>query len=186
VHTFRGLVDSAEHVVLALGPVPPEDGVPLVRVHSECLTGDIFGSRRCDCGPQLDDALAAIGRAGGYLVYLRQEGRGIGLYAKLDAYALQDRGLDTYAANRALGLPEDPRDYEVAAQMLLALGVHEVDLLTGNPDKVASLRAGGVSVRDVRPLPRRATPENLRYLLAKKARGHVFGPEPESSGPRAT
>lgn len=176
VHTFRGLVDSAEHVVVALGPQPAAGGVPLVRVHSECLTGDLFGSRRCDCGPQLDDAMSAIVDAGGYLVYLRQEGRGIGLYAKLDAYLVQDRGLDTYAANRALGLPEDPRDYEVAAQMLLALGVTEVDLLTGNPSKVASLSAAGVAIRHVRPLPSRVTPENMRYLAAKAARGHVFGP----------
>lgn len=174
VHTFRGLVDSAEHLVIALGPSSPIGGVPLVRVHSECLTGDLFGSRRCDCGPQLDEAIAAISRTGGYLVYLRQEGRGIGLYAKLDAYALQDRGLDTYAANRALGFPEDLRNYEVAAQMLLALGVDQIDLLTGNADKVASLESAGLTIRDVRPLRRHPTPENLRYLLAKEARGHLF------------
>ena len=175
VHTFRGLVDSAEHLVLSLGPTSPVGGVPLVRVHSECLTGDLFGSRRCDCGPQLEDALTAISRSGGYLVYLRQEGRGIGLYAKLDAYALQDRGLDTYAANRALGFPEDLRDYQVAAQMLLTLGVDRIDLLTGNSDKVASLEAAGLSIRNVRPLRRHPTPENLRYLLAKETRGHLFG-----------
>jgi GTP cyclohydrolase II len=175
VHTFRGLLDSAEHLVLALGPPSPVGGVSLVRVHSECLTGDLFGSRRCDCGPQLDDALRAISRSGGYLVYLRQEGRGIGLYAKLDAYALQDRGLDTYAANRALGYPEDLRDYQVAAQMLLALGVERMDLLTGNSDKVTSLESAGLSIRNVRPLRRHPTPENLRYLLAKQARGHLFG-----------
>lgn len=178
VHTFRGLADSEEHLVLALGPPPTADSVPLVRVHSECLTGDLFGSRRCDCGPQLDEALTAINRTGGYVVYLRQEGRGIGLYAKLDAYALQDRGLDTYAANRALGFREDLRDYEVAAQMLLTLGVERIDLLTGNPDKVASLESAGLSIRNVRPLQRHPTPENLRYLLAKEARGHLFGSAP--------
>lgn len=176
VHTFHGLVDGAEHLVLALGPPLDEGAVPLVRVHSECLTGDLFGSRRCDCGPQLEDALSAIAAVGGYLVYLRQEGRGIGLYAKLDAYLLQESGLDTYAANRALGLAEDLRDYEVAAQMLLALGASRIDLLTGNAGKVASLTAAGISLRHVRPLRRHLTPENARYLAAKESRGHAFGP----------
>lgn len=174
-YTFSGLADAGEHLVLGLGPTPYRDSIPLVRLHSECLTGDLFGSRRCDCGAQLEESLAEIAGAGGFLVYLRQEGRGIGLYAKLDAYVLQDSGLDTFAANRALGLPEDERDYRVAAQMLLALGIDQVDLLTGNEDKAAALRSGGVAVRRARPLRRHLTPENARYLAAKEAAGHRFG-----------
>jgi GTP cyclohydrolase II len=172
VVTFTGLADGKEHLALRLG----EPGaVPLVRAHSECLTGDVFGSARCDCGPQLREAVQRIAERGGYLLYLRQEGRGIGLYAKLDAYALQDTGLDTYAANRVLGHGEDERDYTAAAQMLAALGVGEVDLLTNNPDKVAQLRALGVPVRAALPTGVFAGPHNLRYLHAKVARtGHTI------------
>jgi len=163
VVTFDGLADGAEHLALVFGdPVRP-----LVRLHSECLTGDVFGSARCDCGPQLREAVERIDGAGGVLLYLRQEGRGIGLYAKLDAYALQDAGLDTYQANTALGLPEDARDYTAAAQMLAALGVTEVDLLTNNPDKVRQLRDRGVTVAGTVPTGVHATPDNLRYLDAK-------------------
>ncbi|MEV6444887.1 GTP cyclohydrolase II [Amycolatopsis sp. NPDC051716] len=163
VVTFDGLADGAEHLALVFGnPVRP-----LVRLHSECLTGDVFGSARCDCGPQLREAVERIDAAGGVLLYLRQEGRGIGLYAKLDAYALQDAGLDTYQANTALGLPEDARDYTAAAQMLAALGIGEVDLLTNNPDKVRQLRERGVTVAATVPTGVHATPDNLRYLDAK-------------------
>ncbi|MBE8518493.1 GTP cyclohydrolase II [Amycolatopsis sp. H6(2020)] len=163
VVTFDGLADGAEHLALVFGdPVRP-----LVRLHSECLTGDVFGSARCDCGPQLREAVERIDGAGGVLLYLRQEGRGIGLYAKLDAYALQDAGLDTYQANTALGLPEDARDYTAAAQMLAALGITEVDLLTNNPDKVRQLRDRGVTVAGTVPTGVHATPDNLRYLDAK-------------------
>jgi GTP cyclohydrolase II len=168
--TFHGLVDGAEHLALVLGD--PTGGTPLVRLHSECLTGDVFGSARCDCGPQLREAVARIDGTGGVLLYLRQEGRGIGLYNKLDAYALQDAGLDTYEANTALGLPEDARDYTPAAQMLAALGVTELDLLTNNPDKARQLRDLGVTVATTVPTGVHATPDNLRYLHAKAQHTH--------------
>ncbi|WP_143342605.1 GTP cyclohydrolase II RibA, partial [Crossiella equi] len=135
--------------------------------HSECLTGDVFGSARCDCGPQLREAVERIAEVGGVLLYLRQEGRGIGLYNKLDAYALQDAGLDTYAANTALGLPEDGRDYGPAAQMLADLGIGELDLLTNNPDKAGQLASHGVRVRATVPTGVYVTENNLRYLRAK-------------------
>jgi GTP cyclohydrolase II len=161
VVTFTGLSDGKEHLALRLG----EPGaVPLVRPHSECLTGDVFGSERCDCGPQLREAVERIAVAGGYLLYLRQEGRGIGLYAKLDAYALQDAGLDTYEANVALGRGEDERDYTAVAEMLHALGVTEVDLLSNNPDKLARL---GVTVRRQVPTGVHLTAANADYLQAK-------------------
>lgn len=162
--TFHGLADGQEHLAVILGD--PGD-VPLVRLHSECLTGDVFGSARCDCGPQLREAVERIAGRGGVLLYLRQEGRGIGLYNKLDAYALQDQGLDTYAANAALGLPEDARDYTAAAQMLTALGIGTLDLLSNNPDKAGQLRALGLDVRDRVATGVFPTPHNVRYLRAK-------------------
>jgi GTP cyclohydrolase II len=171
--TFRGLADGGEHLALVLGE-PAAGEVPLVRIHSECLTGDVFGSARCDCGPQLREAVENVTKAGGYLLYMRQEGRGIGLYNKLDAYALQDEGLDTYAANVALGLPEDSRDYTAAAQMLTALGVEEMDLLTNNPDKVEQLVAGGIRIRDKVATGVFATEGNMCYLRAKADSGHTI------------
>jgi len=193
VYTFTGLADGKEHLALALGDYAAAKGtaakgtaangtaangtangttdtVPLVRAHSECLTGDVFGSQRCDCGPQLREAAERIAKVGGYLLYLRQEGRGIGLYAKLDAYALQDAGLDTYEANRALGHGDDERDYTAAAQMLTALGAGTVDLLTNNPDKPAQLRRLGVNVRSVQPTGVHLSAANVRYLQAKVTR----------------
>ncbi|KUO08817.1 GTP cyclohydrolase II [Streptomyces sp. DSM 15324] len=164
--TFHGLADGQEHVAVVLGESAPGT-VPLVRLHSECLTGDVFGSARCDCGPQLREAVERIAETGGILLYLRQEGRGIGLYNKLDAYALQDQGLDTYEANAALGLPEDGRDYTAAAQMLNALGVTSLDLLSNNPDKADQLRALGIDVHDRVPTGVFTTPHNVRYLRAK-------------------
>ncbi|MGW1911896.1 GTP cyclohydrolase II [Streptomyces sp. NPDC002076] len=164
--TFHGLADGQEHVAAVLGD-PAPGAVPLVRLHSECLTGDVFGSARCDCGPQLREAVERIADRGGVLLYLRQEGRGIGLYNKLDAYALQDQGLDTYEANAALGLPEDARDYTAAAQMLAALGIGELDLLSNNPDKAEQLRTLGVVVRDRVPTGVFTTAHNVRYLRAK-------------------
>lgn len=171
VVTFDGLADGREHVAVVLGE--PGD-VPLVRLHSECLTGDVLGSQRCDCGPQLHEAVRRIACAGGYLLYLRQEGRGIGLYNKLDAYALQDAGLDTYEANLALGFDADERDYGAAAQMLLALGAPEVSLLTNNPDKVAQLERAGVTVARRIATQVHRSPANHRYLEAKAWRGHLL------------
>ncbi|MEV8088679.1 GTP cyclohydrolase II [Streptomyces nigra] len=179
--TFHGLADGMEHVAVVLGT--PEPGTtPLVRLHSECLTGDVFGSARCDCGPQLREAVERIERRGGVLLYLRQEGRGIGLYNKLDAYALQDEGLDTYAANAALGLPEDARDYTAAAQMLTALGIGELDLLSNNPDKADQLRDLGITVHDRVPTGVFATPANVRYLRAKVIRTQHTLPLGELAG----
>jgi GTP cyclohydrolase II len=178
VFTFDGLVDRREHLALGLGDrvglttsSAAPASVPLVRPHSECLTGEVFGSQRCDCGPQLREAVERIAEAGGYLLYLRQEGRGIGLYAKLDAYALQDAGLDTYEANLALGHAEDERDYTVAAQMLHALGVSRVALLSNNPDKAAQLARMGVRVTQRVPTRVHLSTANARYLATKARRG---------------
>lgn len=175
VVTFDGLIDGREHLLLGLGDwraalERAADGgrAPLVRPHSECLTGDVFGSERCDCGPQLREAVERIADEGGFLLYLRQEGRGIGLYAKLDAYALQDAGLDTYEANVALGRGEDERDYTVAAQMLLTLGVDRIRLLSNNPDKAAQLEALGIRVDEQVRTGVHVSPANHRYLEAKR------------------
>ncbi|MEU8239611.1 GTP cyclohydrolase II [Actinoplanes missouriensis] len=174
VMTFNGLVDGKEHLALGLGDwqrsltkAAAGGRAPLVRPHSECLTGDVFGSQRCDCGPQLREAVERIAEQGGFLLYLRQEGRGIGLYAKLDAYALQDDGLDTYQANVALGRGEDERDYTAAAQMLLALGVERVRLLSNNPDKAAQLDALGIDVTQRIPTGVHLSAANVRYLSVK-------------------
>jgi GTP cyclohydrolase II len=169
VFTFDGLVDAREHVALGLGDWT-ESSAPLVRPHSECLTGDVFGSQRCDCGPQLREAIERIAGVGGFLLYLRQEGRGIGLYPKLDAYALQDAGLDTYEANVALGHGEDERDYTAAAQMLQALGVQQVALLSNNPDKAEQLDQLGVTVVERVPTGIYLAPANAAYLAAKASR----------------
>lgn len=174
--TFHGLADDKEHLAVVLGK---PGATPLVRLHSECLTGDVFGSARCDCGPQLREAVQQIAERGGVLLYLRQEGRGIGLYNKLDAYALQDQGLDTYAANAALGLPEDGRDYTAAAQMLQALGIDELDLLSNNPDKAEQLRDLGITVSHRVPTGVFTTAHNVRYLRAKVLQTQHTLPLPE-------
>ena len=166
VFTFDGLADGQEHLALGLGDYR-HTRTPLVRLHSECLTGDVFGSARCDCGPQLRDAAEQISLAGGYMLYLRQEGRGIGLYNKLDAYALQDQGLNTYEANEALGLPSDGRDYTAAAQMLTTLGARRIELLSNNPDKAKQLAAHGIEIQRKVPTGVFVTPTNLRYLQTK-------------------
>lgn len=180
VFTFDGLVDGREHVALGLGDRAAafsangngcRDSPPLVRPHSECLTGDVFGSERCDCGAQMSHAVKRIAGVGGFLLYLRQEGRGIGLYAKLDAYALQDAGMDTYEANRALGYAEDERDYTVAAQMLHALGLPRVALLTNNSDKVAQISRLGVTVTEQVPTGVHLSTANARYLATKARHG---------------
>src|SRR3954466_9045496 len=179
VFTFDGLVDDGEHLAFALGDraAPLQVGerhraVPLIRAHSEGLTGDVFGGLRCGCGPQLREAVERIADAGGYLLYLRQEGRGIGLYSKLEAYALQeDTGVDTYDANLALGHREDERDYVAAAQMLLALGVSRVALLSNNPDKALQLSSCGITVAAQVPTGVHVSAENVRYLEAKARRG---------------
>ena len=176
--TFDGLVDGLEHIALGLGPyaemsqpsVCPEP-VPLIRPHSECLTGDVFGSQRCDCGAQLREAVERVARVGGYLLYLRQEGRGIGLYNKVDAYLLQDGGLDTYEANLALDHAEDERDYTVAAQMLKALNVSRITLLTNNPDKAAQLTRLGITVTAQVPTAVHLSATNVSYLETKARRG---------------
>jgi 3,4-dihydroxy 2-butanone 4-phosphate synthase / GTP cyclohydrolase II len=169
---------NKEHVALTAGHIPGA-GPVLVRLHSECLTGDVFGSCRCDCGEQLDDSLRYLQREGrGILLYLRQEGRGIGLTNKAQAYALQDRGLDTVEANLALGFPADMRDYSDAAEMLLDLGVRRVRLLTNNPAKVAGLARMGIDVVEVLPLQIRPNSHNLEYLKTKQEKmGHMISPE---------
>ena len=167
--------DHKEHVALTLGAV--DDGEPvLVRAHSECLTGDVLGSARCDCGEQLADSLRFLQERGrGVLLYLRQEGRGIGLAKKISAYALQEQGLDTVEANHALGLPEDMRDYREAAEMLLDLGVRRVRLLTNNPAKIEGLERYGVEVVERVPLGISPNPSNIEYLRTKREKmGHLF------------
>jgi GTP cyclohydrolase II len=170
VFSFDGLVDGQEHVAFGLGEWDVRV-TPLVRPHSECLTGDVFGSQRCDCGPQLREAVERIAESGGFLLYLRQEGRGIGLYAKLDAYALQDAGLDTYEANLALGHREDERSYLAAAQMLHALGAPQVALLSNNPDKAEQLRRFGITVTAKVPTAVHLSSANARYLATKAGSG---------------
>ncbi len=182
--TFRSIVfldrrTGAEHVALVLGDLAA--GVPVVRVHSECLTSEVFGSLKCDCRAQLDRALDLIAAEGrGALLYLRQEGRGIGLGNKIRAYALQAQGYDTYQANRALGFPDDLRSYDVAAEMLRLLGVSAVELVTNNPLKVKGLEEAGVQVRRRVPLPSPSNPHNVNYLRVKRERtGHLIQTDDE-------
>lgn len=169
---FRHRADAAEHVALLIGA--PNGEPPLVRLHSECLTGDVLASLKCDCGPQLSGALAEIAEAGwGILLYLRQEGRGIGLVNKLRAYALQDQGFDTVDANTRLGFAVDARDFGIAARMLSLLGQSEVRLLTNNPNKVAGLEAAGITVAERVPHQHGENAHNADYLATKRDRtGH--------------
>ena len=174
IRAFRDPHNGKEHSVLYVGDISA--GTPLVRMHSECLTGDAFGSLRCDCGPQLHASMKEIQEAGtGAIVYLRQEGRGIGLYAKMQAYALQDEGYDTLDANLALGLPADGRRYDFAAEMLDSMGVKSVELITNNPDKKAQLIQYGIDVKARVPLIVGQCAQNHSYLRTKASRmGHII------------
>jgi GTP cyclohydrolase II len=173
IAAFRSIDDGQEHAALIIGAFGGKP--PLVRLHSECLTGDVFGSLKCDCGPQLREALRLIGEAGGgVLLYLRQEGRGIGLGNKLRAYALQDRGFDTVEANLRLGFADDERDYEHAAAILRELGIEEARLLTNNPAKVQGLENAGIRVAERVGHQMPANPHNADYLATKRARSGHF------------
>ena len=168
--SFSGLNDDKEHVALVFKGADKEQNVPLVRLHSECLTGDVFHSARCDCGKQLDEAVESMAKQGGILLYLRQEGRGIGLLEKLRAYNLQDEGFDTVDANLMLGHEADGRDYTLAALMLKDLGVRAVLLMTNNPEKINALRTAGIDVRERVSLEVAANADNAEYLLTKAKR----------------
>ena len=178
IHVYHEKETGLDHVALMLGSMEGPDPV-LMRVHSECLTGDAFSSLRCDCGPQLDAAMQAIVENGwGCLLYLRQEGRGIGLHAKIQAYHLQDQGADTLDANLILGHPADGRDYKIAATMLNDLEINEVALLTNNPDKVKQLEEHGIVVTETVPLVAGIGQDNLQYLQTKVERmGHTIDSE---------
>ena len=170
---YRDADMGQDHVAILSEPLT---GATLVRVHSECLTGEVFGSLKCDCGPQLDAALGAIADEGGVVIYLRgHEGRGIGIADKIRAYRLQEDGFDTVDANRQLGLPDDARDYRAAAAILVDLGIRSVRLLTNNPDKIAQLRQHGIQVSERVPLVVGVGPENRGYLHSKTLRmGHLI------------
>jgi 3,4-dihydroxy 2-butanone 4-phosphate synthase/GTP cyclohydrolase II len=173
---YRSVVDTAEHVALVKGDISNDTPV-LVRVHSECLTGDVFGSLRCDCGAQIEMALQSISKEDrGVFLYMRQEGRGIGFHNKLCAYALQDQGMDTVEANIALGFAPDLRDYGVGAQILADLGLHNIRLLTNNPKKVIGLESYGIKIVETVPLIAPSTPYNIHYLETKQKKlGHILG-----------
>ncbi|HFC8843258.1 TPA: GTP cyclohydrolase II [Neisseria oralis] len=180
VFTMHGFeeADGQEHIALSMGDF--SDGLPVLsRIHSECLTGDALFSQKCDCGPQLKAAMQAVQKEGrGIIVYLRQEGRGIGLINKIRAYRLQDQGLDTVEANLKLGLPVDARDFSLAKHIYDHLGVHEIKLLTNNPEKVSTLQQAGISIVERIPLQVGKNSENERYLYTKAEKlGHFLFPE---------
>jgi 3,4-dihydroxy 2-butanone 4-phosphate synthase/GTP cyclohydrolase II len=175
LYLYRSRLDERHHLALVRGDVAGKPGV-LVRVHSECLTGDVFGSRRCDCGPQLHQAMRQIAEAGrGVIVYMRQEGRGIGLAPKIKAYKLQEQGLDTVQANEKLGFGMDLREYGLGAQILVDLGLHKIRLLTNNPRKIVGLEGYGLEVVEQVPIKVSPNPHNARYLKAKREKmGHLL------------
>lgn len=164
--SFTGLNDGKEHIAIVYGE-PESQESPLVRIHSECLTGDVFGSQRCDCGEQLHEAQRIMSAEGGVLLYLRQEGRGIGLYNKLDAYALQDQGIDTYKANEMLGFGHDQRDFTPAVDMLKALNLYNIRLLSNNPHKADDLAKAGITVSERVETGVYVNKHNASYLKAK-------------------
>lgn len=172
--TFNHLSDHKEHFAVIFGNESSKP-CPLVRLHSECITGDIFQSEHCDCGDQLNEALNIFSKIGGILLYLRQEGRGIGLYNKIDAYALQAQGIDTFTANEMLNFLHDQRDFKPAAEMLNALNITQIELITNNPDKKHSLENYGISVKNTRNTSIFEKNKNHHYLLAKqKIAGHMI------------
>ena len=177
IRAFRDPGDGKEHAILYVGDL--SEGSPLVRVHSECLTGDAFHSLRCDCGPQLHASMKAIQERGhGAIAYMRQEGRGIGLYSKMQAYALQDKGMDTLDANLALGLPADARKYDFAAEMLYSMGIQSIELVTNNPDKRDQLTQYGIKISNRVPIIVGQCAENQHYMQTKGARmGHILPSE---------
>jgi len=170
--SFHGFESGKEHIAMQFTRLSKNSNPCLVRVHSECLTGDVFHSSRCDCGEQLDEAINLLNETGGLLLYMRHEGRGIGLYNKLDAYAFQDAGLNTYEANLKLGFKEDQRDFSEAAAILKALEISEITLITNNPLKVQQLQENGIKVQSVLNTMIHSKPDNLVYLRAKKDHGN--------------
>ena len=181
---YKSQIEPGEHMALVYGSISDSDAPVLTRVHSECLTGDVLGSLRCDCGEQLDLALKQIAAAGrGVLLYMRQEGRGIGFHNKLSAYALQDQGLDTVEANESLGFNADLRDYGIGAQILADLGLNEIKLLTNNPKKVVGLEGYGLKVVETIPIEIPSNPHNQKYLETKRQKmGHTFKQAEKAEG----
>ncbi len=169
--SFHGLKTDKEHVAVIFKSADKTQDIPLVRMHSECLTGDVFHSSRCDCGEQLDETIQIMGETGGVILYLRQEGRGIGLYNKIDAYRLQSEGMNTYEANNHLGFGDDLRDFTEAAEMLRALGTTKIRLVTNNPKKINELREFGIEISEVVNTSAHIKSGNESYLKAKVSHG---------------
>ncbi|MGR6861673.1 GTP cyclohydrolase II [Aliivibrio salmonicida] len=170
--SFEGLETEKEHVAVIFNQADKTQTTPLVRMHSECLTGDVFHSSRCDCGEQLEETINRMAESGGIILYLRQEGRGIGLYNKLDAYELQSQGMNTYEANNHLGFGDDLRDFKEAAQMLTALGISKIKLVTNNPKKIEDIQGYGIELDEVVNTHAHVKKGNEHYLQSKADHGH--------------